>query len=241
MKRSARILVVDDNIDLLNTFALILKRKGYIIETAEDGEQAIEKYSAQKFDVVLMDVVMPKINGIDALHKMKEINPQVRIILMTAYCEEEKLDQVIANGEAYSAMYKPINIAKLMELLGEITKDPSVMVVDDDDDFRRSLAGVLEVNGYRVTQAASGHQAIGIVRQQAVDIAFVDIKMPSMDGFTVSVRLKEINPNMMIVMMTGYRDEVRTLVDDALQKGVKKCLYKPFRLEEIKELVEQTI
>jgi CheY-like chemotaxis protein len=236
MKRQANILVVDDNKDLLNTFALILKRKGYIVDTAEDGLQALDKFGKRFFDVVLMDVIMPGMNGIDTLHKMREANPRAKVILMTAYCEDEQLQKAINEG-AYGALYKPINIAKLMELLSNVTKDPAILVVDDDDDFRYSLARMLELQEFKVVTAINGEDAIRIAREKVIDVAFVDIKMSVMDGLTASIKLKEINPEIIIIMMTGYRDEVKSIIEEAAGKGVLKCLYKPFDVSELKEIV----
>jgi two-component system, NtrC family, response regulator HydG len=236
MKRQANILVVDDNKDLLNTFALILKRKGYIVDTAEDGLQALDKFKARAFDVVLMDVIMPRMNGIDTLHNMRAINPRAKVILMTAYCEDEQMQRVINEG-AYGALYKPVNIAKLMELIGEVTKDPCILVVDDDDDFRFSLARMLELQEHKVVTAINGEDALRVARERTIDVAFVDIKMSVMDGLTASIKLKEINPEIIIIMMTGYRDEVKEIVEEAAGKGVLKCLYKPFDVAELKDLV----
>ncbi len=236
MKRQANILVVDDNKDLLNTFALILKRKGYIVDTAEDGEQALEKFKARAFDVVLMDVIMPRMNGIETLHNMRGINPRAKVILMTAYCEDEQIQKVINEG-AYGALYKPVDIARLMQLIGEVTKDPIIMVVDDDDDFRYSLARMLELQDFKVVTAINGEDAVRIARERAIDVAFVDIKMSVMDGLTASIKLKEIKSDIIIIMMTGYREEVQEIVEEATQKGVLKCLYKPFNVSELKDLV----
>ncbi|MBN1188536.1 MAG: response regulator [Dehalococcoidales bacterium] len=238
MQRQARILVVDDNKDLLNTFALILKRKGHIVDTAEDGMQALDKFQAGRFDVVLMDVIMPHMNGIETLHKMHEINPGIKVILMTAYCEEDQMQKVLNEG-AYGALYKPVNIAKLMELIGEVTKDPCIMVVDDDDDFRFSLARLLELQEYKVVTAVNGEDAVRIAGGQTIDVALVDVKMSVMDGLTTSIKLKEINPDIIIIMMTGYRDEVKEIVREATEKGVLKCLYKPFDASVLTELVNQ--
>jgi len=238
MKKQANILVVDDNTDLLKTFALILKRKGYIVDMAEDGVQALDKFRSQRFDVVIMDVVMPRMDGIEALQKMKEINPEAKIILMTAYCEEERLQKVTKEG-AYSTLYKPVNIARLMELLGEVTGVPSILVVDDDDNFRLSMARMLEIQGFQVITAASGGEAIRIARQRVINMAFIDIKMSVMDGLTTSLKLKEVKPDILIVMMTGYRDEVRAIVEEATGKGVLTCLYKPFNVVDLKEVVSQ--
>jgi CheY-like chemotaxis protein len=240
MKQQANILVVDDNKDLLNTFALILKRKGYIVDTAEDGVQALEKFSARHFDIVLMDVIMPRLNGIDTLHRMRENNSDSKIILMTAYCEEEQLQKAIQEG-ADGALYKPVNIAKLMEIISSVNQDPSILIVDDDDDFRFSMAQMLEKQNYKVVTAINGEDAIRIAKQKAVNIAFVDIKMKVMNGLTTSIKLKEIYPDIVIVLMTGYRDEVKNMVDEAKGKGVLKCLYKPFNMADLKETVSQSI
>jgi FixJ family two-component response regulator len=53
--------------------------------------------------------------------------------------------------------------------------------------------------------------------------------------------LKEINPNIQIVLMTGYRDEVKSIIEVAMQNGALKCLYKPFKVAELNELVSQTV
>jgi CheY-like chemotaxis protein len=241
MKQQANILVVDDNKDLLTTFALILKRKGYIVDTAEDGAQALEKFTAHHFDVVLMDAIMPRMNGFEALHKIRESDPNAKVILMTAYCEETQIQKALDEGAAYGALYKPVNIAKLMEMIGAVTRDPSVLVVDDDDDFRYSMARMLELQDYKVLTAINGEDAIKIAKQRVINIAFVDIKMKVMDGLTTSIKLKEIYPDILIVMMTGYRDEVKPIIEEARGKGVMKCLYKPFKIADLKDLVSQAI
>jgi CheY-like chemotaxis protein len=238
MKEPANILVVDDNKDLLNTFTLILKRKGFIVDTAEDGLNAIEKFKKNHFDLVLMDVVMPNMNGMDAFHKMLEIDTRAKIILLTAYCEEDQLKRAVSQG-AYRALYKPVNIAKLMELITEATNDPNILIVDDDANFRHSMARMLEVLGYKVSTVASGFEALTLSKHQKFNIAFVDIKMCVMDGLTTSVKLKENSPGILIVLMTGYRDEVKHIVDEAAEKGVINCLYKPFDVVDLKELVNK--
>jgi CheY-like chemotaxis protein len=238
MKEPANILVVDDNKDLLNTFALILKRKGFIVDTADDGLNALEKFKKNHFDLVLMDVVMPNMNGMDAFQKMREIDTRAKIILVTAYCEEDQLKKVVSQG-AYRALYKPVNIANLMALIAEATNDPNILVVDDDVDFGYSMARMLEVQGYKVSTANSGFEALNLSKQQNFNIAFVDIKMCVMGGLTTSVKLKENNPDMLIVLMTGYRDEVKHIVDEAAEKGVINCLYKPFNLADLTELVKK--
>jgi len=120
VKKQPSILVVDDNADLLSTFSLILKRRGYNVDTAEDGPSAVDKSKKHHFDVILMDVVMPGMNGLEAFQRIREISPGARVILMTAYYDEEELRKALNEG-VYNAVRKPINIAKLIELIKEAT------------------------------------------------------------------------------------------------------------------------
>ncbi len=240
MKELARVLVVDDNEDLLNTFALILKRKGYLVDTAENGMAALNKYSLNHFDIVLMDVVMPCMDGIEALHKIQEINPEAKVILVTAYYEEQQMQNILNEG-ACGALYKPVNITQLMELIGDLLEDSPILVVDDDSALRENAASILGLHGYRVITAASGEQAIMKARQKPFKLAIIDIVMPDMDGVSTAQKLKEINPNLHVIMMTGYRDEVKEILSEAAGSGFSKCLFKPFRGEELSELVTQVI
>jgi CheY-like chemotaxis protein len=240
MKQQANLLVVDDNKDLLNTFALILKRKGYIVDTAEDGVQALMKFTAHHYDVVLMDVKMPQLGGIEALHKMKEYDPKAKIILMTAYCDESQIQKVLEEG-ACGTLYKPVNIPKLMEMIGSVTQDPSILIVDDDDDFRFTMARMMELHNFQVISAVSGQDALRLARLRPVNIAFVDIKMQAMDGLETSIKLKDIRPEMIIVLMTGYREEADPIILKAKEKGVVTCLYKPFKMADVRQLVSQAV
>ncbi|MFC1869702.1 response regulator [Chloroflexota bacterium] len=238
MKEPASVLVVDDNADLVDTFSLILKRKGYQVDTAEDGLSAVEKFRKRPFDVTLMDIIMPNMNGVEAFRKIREINPGARVILMTAYYEEEEIKTAVDEG-AYSAVHKPVNIAQLIELIGKATLNSPILIVDDDDDFRRTMARSLELNGYRVDAAGSGEEAVRIVKERPCHIALVDVKMPVMDGLETYLKLKEINSGMVTIMMTGYREEVDDIVGKALAANAATCLYKPFDLSRVMDLVRQ--
>ncbi len=238
MKEQASVLVVDDNSDLVDTFSLILKMKGYNVDTAGDGLSAVDKFKRRPFDVILMDLIMPRMNGVEAFRKIREINPGARVILMTAYYEEAQIKMALDEG-AYRAVHKPVNVAQLMEMIGEATVSSPVLIVDDDSDFRRTMARAFELKGYRVDAVGSGEEAIRVAKERACEIAFIDVKMPLMDGLETFLKLKEINSTMVTVMMTGYGDEVRDTVDKALAASATTCLRKPFDLSSAAELVSQ--
>ena len=232
------ILVVDDNQDLLNTFAMILKRRGFSVQTAGDGFSAVNKFKEQDFDVTLMDIVMPEMNGVDASRKMKEINPEAPIILMTAYSDEELL-QTARNQGVQQIIHKPIRIDELIKIITEAADDQPILVVDDDADICSTLTKILEMQGYDVLTAGSGEEAIAMSRNKACQMAFIDVKLPNIDGLETLLRLKEINPDLTVIMMTGFRNEVKDALDKAQEASAITCLYKPFDPVEATELVKR--
>lgn len=236
MNEKASVLVVDDNADLLNTFSLILKMKGFNVDTAENGLSAVNKFKKRSFDVILMDLIMPQMNGVEAFRKIREINPGARVILMTAYYEEDEIKTALNEG-AYRTVHKPVDVARLMEVIGEATMSLPVLIVDDDDDFRRTMARALELKGYRVDAAGSGEEALQIAQERDCQVAFIDIKMPFMNGLETYLKLKEINSTMKTVMMTGYGDEVTDIIGKAMAAKVTTCLRKPFDLSAAVDLI----
>jgi two-component system, NtrC family, response regulator HydG len=238
MNDKPTILVVDDNQDLLNTFAMILKRRGFSVQTAADGVSAIDKFKEQDFDVTLMDIVMPEMNGVDASRKMKEINPEVPIILMTAYSDEELLQTARDEG-VRQVIHKPIRIDQLIQIITEAADGQPILVVDDDTDICDTLTKILKTQGYDVMTANSGEQAITMTHNKTCQMAFIDIKLPNIDGLETLLRLKEINPDLTVIMMTGFRNEVKDALDKAQESSAITCLYKPFDPAEAAELVKR--
>ena len=232
------VLVVDDNEDLLDTFSMILKRRGFNVETAENGASAVDKFKEHHYDVTLMDIVMPKMNGVDAFREIKGIHPGAAVILMTAYSEEE-LIQIARDEGALRVVHKPIRIDQLIELIKEAASSQPILIVDDDVDICQTLTKTLALQGYDVLVAGSGEEAIHVAEEKACQIAFLDTKLPNIDGLETFLRLKEINPNILTIMMTGFRNEVKDALDKAQAASAITCLYKPFNPSEAADLVEQ--
>jgi DNA-binding NtrC family response regulator len=236
MKQPASILIVDDNPALLHTFNLILRRKGYRIDIAADGEMAIEKFRNGNFDLVLMDIVMPRMNGIQAFRKMREINPDTKVILMSAYQESQLTDGDASEGP-FGSIPKPVAVARLMDLIGAATGDPLVLIVDDDADFLRTLQAGLSLQGIKVEIATNGLQAVKLAHERCFQIALIDVKMPSMNGFEVRQLLKECNSQTVTIMMTGYREEVEPLIAETDPN--LHCLFKPVGIPEVVKVIDE--
>lgn len=141
MNPELTVLVVDDNEDLLETFAMILKRHGFFVETAESGLAAVNKYKKRRFDVTLMDIVMPGIDGVEASRRIKEIYPEAAIILMTGYSNETLL-KAARNEGARQIVHKPVKIDRLIQLITDVAGVEPILLVNDEVDTYENLSGV---------------------------------------------------------------------------------------------------
>src|SRR5205807_4816072 len=103
-----------------------------------------------------------------------------------------------------------------------------ILVVDDENGIRELFAEVLRRAGHTVVTAPDGLAGIEMTRGGAIDIAFLDIKMPGLNGVETLREVRGVSPQTKVVMITGYaRDE---LVNQALQMDVFACLAKPFKI-----------
>ena len=101
-------MVVDDEIEMRIALETTLKREGHSITVAENGKQALEKFNADSFDLVLTDVNMPKMNGVELLNALKKKSPQTVAIMMTAYGDIDNAVETIKAG-AFDYLLKPFS------------------------------------------------------------------------------------------------------------------------------------
>jgi DNA-binding response OmpR family regulator len=104
-----RILVVDDEVEVVRLLKDFLTSKGYEVDTALNGAEALARVKEMKPDIVLLDIMMPGMGGIDALKEIKRIDPTIAVIMVTAVVDEELANRAVKLG-AFDYITKPINI-----------------------------------------------------------------------------------------------------------------------------------
>lgn len=114
---------------------------------------------------------------------------------------------------------------------------PKVLIVDDDDDMREVVSQTLGGRGYDVTAFGDGADAIAAARHQSFDLAVVDLKMPGTSGAMVIREIKQRQPELPVVVITGSLDPIQEGLNDMFSR----VLYKPFRIEELRETVEEVL
>jgi len=114
----ARILVVDDEELVRACIAAVLRRAGHVVTLAEDGEDALEKFWPNRYDLVMTDIVMPRKEGIETLLALRRIEPMIRIIAMSGGGSDQGLylKAALALG-ADATLQKPFNVAELRQLV----------------------------------------------------------------------------------------------------------------------------
>ncbi|PTX91186.1 response regulator [Opitutus sp. ER46] len=109
---NAKVLIVDDSGLARRTTRHLLEQMGHVVEEASDGAQALERYYINRHDVVILDMVMHGMYGLEVLTKMRELDPGVRVIVATADIQNSTRDQVRDAG-AVAFVNKPLNRTQL--------------------------------------------------------------------------------------------------------------------------------
>ena len=95
-----KILVIDDDDGVRTTLSDLLRCKGYYICEAFSGKDAIEMVKSEDFDIVLLDLMMPRMDGIDTLRELRRLSPKTRVIMITAFATVENAVDAIKKGQA---------------------------------------------------------------------------------------------------------------------------------------------
>jgi len=121
MRERPLILVVDDMPDNVEIAKLRLEKEGYAVATAVDGEQALQAIRAEPPDLVLLDVMMPKLDGIEVLKRVRAVDSDVAVIMFTAH---PNLDTAVASMKLDAVDYikKPFNVDEFREVLARVMK-----------------------------------------------------------------------------------------------------------------------
>ncbi len=241
MREKASVLIVDDDISLCETMCAILELKGYIVATANDGPEAIQMVKERPFDMVFMDIKLPIMDGVEVHRRVKKLRPSTVVMMMTAYSIEDLVQQALHDG-AYGIMYKPLDMEKVMAVIEEarVTGNGAfILVVDDDPGTCDTLKNILVRKGYKVCTAATGEEAVTKAQVKAWDIMFIDMKLPAMNGLETYLAVKVVNPKVVCVMMTGYRQEMAELVEQAVNNSAYGCVYKPLDMAELFTLINE--
>jgi len=113
---------------------------------------------------------------------------------------------------------------------------PRILIADDEKDIRDLFMDSLQPHGFDVQAAKDGRQAIDIIQNGHIDIVFLDIRMPGLNGVDILREIKQTKPETHVVMITGHCDDAQ--VHEALDLGSFLCLIKPFKVHDLLGLID---
>ena len=122
--RHLRFLVVDDNEDIRDIFGRLVERAGHTAVMAEDGKEAVEVLEHESFDVMLLDLTMPRMNGVDVVRWLRahpDVAPEMRVVVISAWAGEHRA--VLQELGIVEVMQKPLRLQQMTELIAGMLVD----------------------------------------------------------------------------------------------------------------------
>jgi DNA-binding NtrC family response regulator len=232
-----RVLVVDDEDGLRVSLAANLELDGFEVLEAENGAAALAKLSTTAVDVMLTDIRMPGINGVDLFRKAREQHPELPVILMTAFALEALVDDAMAEG-VFTVLPKPFEPALAVSALTRAAKRPKVLVVDDVVIDASSTADALvaaSVSARAVNDAQAALEALG---EGGYDVCVTDLVMPGVSGSELAATVKARHQDVALIAMSGF--SVPELMQKVAAAGAVTCLSKPVPPRELLKVIART-
>ncbi|HBZ86160.1 MAG TPA: hypothetical protein DEO67_03360 [Candidatus Edwardsbacteria bacterium] len=261
-KETARILVVDDDANIINFFRAVLEEQGQTVATAENGVEAVKKAREFKPEVILLDVIMPEMDGYEVTEELKG-DPEtsnISIILVTGMDTlEDKVRGLECGADDF--ITKPFNfdelvarvrsLVKLKRLQDQLSKlqkectadfllkqkkslSPNmVLIVEDDERISRIMSNVLGTGGYLTHTIMNGLEAVEFMKDNTPDLIILDLMLPGLDGMEVLKRVRESPLTMEVpVIVVTALDDFKTKIK-GLYIGADDYLVKPVKSLEL--------
>jgi CheY-like chemotaxis protein len=190
------LLLVEDDPSAVRLLREYVKPVGYDLRVARDGETALAMARAQRPDAVLLDVLLPGLDGWEVLRRLKAdpVLGDIPVVIVTVIDEREV---GLALG-AVDYLLKPVQRERLLACLERITgarsdraTSPVVLAVDDEAAGIELVRAALAPAGYQVIGASGGREALDRLQRDRVDVVVCDLVMPGMDGFAVIAAMRD--------------------------------------------------
>lgn len=250
------VLVVDDDAAVRDLLARHLRKEGFWVETASSGQEGLHLAKKIRPDAITLDVMMTKMDGWSVLSALKA-DPELEDIPVVILTIVDNKDFGFSLG-ASDYLTKPIDYKRLTRLLEKYRPEPMlpdhsemntglpighVLITEDDPTTRKMFQRILEREGWLVTEAANGKEALQQLAISRPDLILLDLMMPEMDGFQFIAEFRRQSPyrHIPVIVITAMeltateREQLNGYVKQVLQKGAYS---REQLLQEVRELVE---
>jgi DNA-binding NtrC family response regulator len=281
-----RVLLVDDEEDYVRTMAERMDMRDLESTVALSGEEALDVLETNPPDVIVLDLRMPGMHGMEVLEKVKEQHPHIQVIILTGHGGEREEKEARRLG-AFEYVQKPADLGSLVSTIqgawrrsiqaakefikdqGEEfdrtmtaaalaegglpdearevmekahglarearskggTKPLKILLVDDEEDYVRTMSERLEMRDMGSDVALDGEEALSMLEEDLPDVMVLDLKMPGLSGLEVLEAVKDRYPSVEVIILTGHGSEKERA--EALRLGAFAYLQKPVDIQEL--------
>ncbi|MBF0387240.1 MAG: response regulator [Candidatus Omnitrophica bacterium] len=246
--KTRKVLIVDDDQLTREQVAKELKRHYCEPFLGANGKEGLEVFAREDISIVLLDVKLPDIDGLEFLKVVKEQRPRCEVIMITGFGSEEIAIQSLRRG-AIDYLEKPINFDELSASLGraqeklaereELAYKNTILVIDDEESVLFPLKRFLEKEEYEVFTASNGRDGLQIIESNKIDILITDINIGDMNGIEILQNAKRFYKDIEGIVVTGQKDEA--LAIESLRAGAVDYLTKPINLDELLISIEKAV
>lgn len=238
---SGTILVAEDNLENQLLITKLIQQTGASTEVVHDGKQAVEACSKKTYSLVLLDMQMPVMGGLEAAMRIKQAGVSSPLVAFTANVMKHQIDEYKQNGFA-AVLEKPIDRSKLYEILQRFLYDrrkPLKQVLIAEDDEVNQLILQRYVKKYcpyaEITSVSNGRDAVKHTRVKDFDIILMDMQMPESTGLEATRLIREYNQTVPIYIVSGNVEKSDQRA--CFEAGASGHLAKPIVREDIKNII----
>lgn len=245
---ASRILIVDDSAVFRKSIGKIIESLDAKIVVANDGQEGLHLVQNDSFDLVISDIEMPNLNGIDFCHQLKN-NPKTQgipVIIVSTFDSGNDIDKGFQAGASAYVSKRELNL-KLLGTVENVLSESKfkrerlIMVVDDSRSIRQIVETGLAKAGFKVVSAENGRHALDLLDTIKPALIISDIEMPEMDGFEFCAAV-HADPEISrapFVVMSSKTD--RSYMNRMVQNGAAAYICKPFNIDELVILIEKIL
>lgn len=241
------ILVVDDEEELLTSLQRPLQTKYRVLTTTRSTE-VMNILCFEKTDVILLDIRMPGMTGIELLKEIKFMYPHIPVLIMTGHGDENDTITTLKYG-ASGYIKKPIDLYFLFNEIERVLSSgnaiisneapPKILMIDDEPEFLKSIKRALTNHPYLLDTATSVEEAIEKLESEKFDIVMVDIKLQNLNGLEFIENLEKKYDDIVTIVITGNSSQ--ELAINAIKHGVFDYIRKPVDIKDLVSAIERSI
>lgn len=254
--QTKNVLIVDDSEPAVIQTTDILEEQGYHVHIARNGNEAVEQIGKHKFDGMILDLMMPEMDGFQVLKSIRNIekNSKIPVLILSAkHITKEELSFLKSNNVLQLIQKGAVDKNELVRAVAKLLRHessngkeilkrksgrkasgkPVVLVVEDNSDNMLTVKAILE-DAYEIIEATDGIKGVSKAKQAKPDIILMDISLPQMDGFRAFSKIRSIEELQQIPIIALTARAMSSDRDEILNYGFDGYVSKPIDKDNLK-------